>query len=64
MKDGPQLLRLSEEDCPKIGIRLPRARRPQNWDPGDDPVVPLECSLHGHPLAGLLWEKNNGASSD
>ena len=23
----------------------------------DDPVVPLERNLYGHPLAGLLWEK-------
>ena len=22
-----------------------------------DPVVPLECNLYGHPLAGLLWER-------
>ena len=23
----------------------------------EDPVVPLERNLHGHPLAGLLWER-------
>ena len=23
----------------------------------DDPVVPLERNLYGHPLAGLLWER-------
>ena len=23
----------------------------------EDPVVPLEKNLYGHPLAGLLWEK-------
>ena len=23
----------------------------------EDPVVPLERSLYGHPLAGLLWER-------
>ena len=23
----------------------------------EDPVVPLERNLYGHPLAGLLWEK-------
>ena len=22
----------------------------------EDPVVPLERNLYGHPLAGLLWE--------
>ena len=24
----------------------------------EDPVVPLERYLHGHPLAGLLWERH------
>ena len=23
----------------------------------EDPVVPLERNVYGHPLAGLLWEK-------
>ena len=23
----------------------------------EDPVLPLERNLHGHPLAGLLWER-------
>ena len=23
----------------------------------EDPVVPLERNLHGHPLAGLLWKR-------
>ena len=23
----------------------------------DDPVVPLERNQYGHPLAGLLWER-------
>ena len=23
----------------------------------EDPVVPLEKNLYGHPLAGLLWER-------
>ena len=24
----------------------------------EDPVVPLERNLYGHPLAGLLWERH------
>ena len=36
---------------------MPKARRPQHWVSIDDPLVPLERNLHGHPLAGLLWEK-------
>ena len=26
----------------------------------EDPVVPLEGNLYGHPLAGLLWERQFG----
>ena len=26
----------------------------------EDPVVPLERNLYGHPLAGLLWERQCG----
>ena len=51
MKDAPKLLHLSEQDCPKIWIRLPKASRLQNWDSVDDPVVPLERNLYGHSLA-------------
>ena len=26
----------------------------------EDPVVPFERNLYGHPLAGLLWERQFG----
>ena len=26
----------------------------------EDPVVPLDSKLYGHPLAGLLWERQFG----
>ena len=29
----------------------------QSWSSLEDPVVPLEQNLYGHPLAGLLWER-------
>ena len=29
----------------------------QTWSRMEDPVVPLERNLYGHPLAGLLWER-------
>ena len=32
MKDAPELHHLSEENCPKIWIRVPKARRPQHWE--------------------------------
>ena len=28
-----------------------------HWSSMEDPVVPLERNLYGHPLAGLLWER-------
>ena len=30
---------------------------PKSWSNMEDPVVPLEGNLHGHPLAGLLWQR-------
>ena len=30
---------------------------PKSWSSMEDPVVPLERSLYGHPVAGLLWER-------
>ena len=41
----------------KICFRPPKARRPQNWEPNDDPVVPLERNLYSYPLDGHLREK-------
>ena len=43
--------------CPDIWIRLPRHKSPKSWSSMEDPVVPLERNLYGHPLAGLLWER-------
>ena len=45
MKGAPEPHYLPEEDCPKVWIRLPKARRPQNYDLSDDPVVLLERHL-------------------
>ena len=28
-----------------------------SWSNMEDPVVSLERKFHGHPLAGLLWER-------
>ena len=29
----------------------------KSWSSMEDPVVPLERNLYGHPLAGLIWER-------
>ena len=57
MEDAPKLLKNPKSECPDIGIRLPRHKWPKSWSSVEDPVVPLERNLYGHPLAGLLWER-------
>ena len=57
MEDAPKLLKIPISECPDIRIRLPRHKWPKSWSSMEDPVVPLERNLYGHPLAGPLWER-------
>ena len=57
MEDASKLLKIPISECPDIWIRLPRHKWPKSWSSMEDPVVPLERNLYGHPLAGLLWER-------
>ena len=57
IEDAPKLLTIPKSECPDIWIRLPRHKWPKSWSSMEDPVVPLERNLYGHPLAGLLWER-------
>ena len=57
MEDAHKLLKIPKSECPDIWIRLPRHKWPKSWSSMEDPVVPLERNLYGHPLAGLLWER-------
>ena len=57
MEDAPKLLKIPKSECPDIWIRLPRHKWPKSWSSIEDPVVLLERNLYGHPLAGLLWER-------
>ena len=57
MEDAPKLLKIPKSECPDIWIRPPRHKWPKSWSSMEDPVVPLERNLYGHPLAGLLWER-------
>ena len=57
MEDAHKLLKIPKSECPDIWIRLPRHKWPESWSSMEDPVVPLERNLYGHPLAGLLWER-------
>ena len=54
MEDAHKLLKIPQSECPDIWIRLPRHKWPESWSRVEDPVVPLERNLYGHPLAGLL----------
>ena len=57
MEYAPTLLKIPKSECPDIWIRLPKHKRPKSWSSMEDPVVLLEQNLYGHPLAGLLWER-------
>ena len=57
MEDAPKLLKIPKLECPDIWIRPPRHKWPKSWSSMEDPVVPLERKLYGHPLAGLLCER-------
>ena len=57
MEDARKLLKIPKSECPDIWIRLPRQKWPKSWSSMEDPVVPLERNLYGHPLAGPLWER-------
>ena len=57
MEDVHKSLKIPKWECPGIWIRLLRHKWPKSWSSMEDPVVPLERNLYGHPLAGLLWER-------
>ena len=57
MEDAHKLLKSPKSECPDIWIRLPRHKWPTSLSSMEDAVVPLEQNLYGHPLAGLLWER-------
>ena len=57
MEDAPSLLKNPKSECPDICIRLPKQKWTKSRSSMEDPVVPLEGNLYGHPLVGLLWER-------
>ena len=54
MEDAHKLMTIPKSECPHMWIRPPRYKWPKSWSSMEDPVVPLERNLYGHPLAGLL----------
>ena len=57
MEDAHKLLKIPKSKCPDIWTRLPRHKWPKSWSSMEDPVVPLERNLYGHPLAGTIMGK-------
>ena len=57
MEDAHKFSKIPKSECPDIWIRLPRHKWPKSWSSMEDTVVLLERNLYGHPLAGLLWER-------
>ena len=60
VEDAPFTDKIPKSECPEIRTRLPKHKWPKSWSSMEDPVVPLERNLYGHPLAGLLWERQFG----
>ena len=59
IEDAPTLLKIPKSECPDFWMRLPKHKWPKSRSNSEDPVVPLERNLYGHPLAGLLWEQQS-----
>ena len=57
MEDASTLLQISKSECPDILIRPPKHKWPKSWCSMEHLVVPSERNLYGHPMAGLLWER-------
>ena len=57
MEDAPTLSKISKSECSDIWILLPKNKGAESCSSMEDPVVPLERNLYGHPLAGLFWER-------
>ena len=58
MENAPTLLKLPEGKCLIFWDTSTTTQWPKSWQRIDDPVVPLERNLHGHPLAGLQMERH------
>ena len=57
MEAAPKLLKMPKFECPDIWIRLPRHKWPKSWSSREDPVVPLERNLYGHPSGRTIMER-------
>ena len=56
MEDAPRLLKSLQIGMSRR-LDASSTKLPKSWDKIQKPVVPLERNFCGHPLAGLLWER-------
>ena len=57
MEDAHKLLKIPKSECPDIWIRLHRHNGLSHGPVSKTQSFSLERNLYGHPLAGLLWER-------
>ena len=57
MENALKLLKIPKSECPYIWIRLPRHKWPKSWSNMEDPDVPLERNLYGHPYGKTIVGK-------
>ena len=57
MENASELLKIPKSECPDIWIRQPLHKWHKSWSSMEDPAVSLKRNLYGHPVAGLLWER-------
>ena len=53
----PIVIENSSQNVQIFGCIYQKHKWPKSWSSMKDPVVPLKRNLYGHPLAGLLWER-------
>ena len=57
LEDAPKLLNIPKSECLQTyGYVYHDTKWPKSLSSVEDPVIPLERNLCGHPLAGLLWK--------
>ena len=57
MADVHKLVKIPKSECTCIWIRPPRNKWPESSSSKQDPVVPLEMNLYGHPLSKTIIGK-------
>ena len=57
MDDAPIVIENSKVRMSRFWDTSTKHKWPKVWSSMEDPVVPLDRNLYGHPLAELLWER-------